>query len=81
MVSYTLDSEAVEKKQKKPAWAPCFYYRLDKEVFYYVGEEIVIDEGLDSFAGMIWPGVSSSLHYYLFFVAHMDFLCAPYYVS
>ncbi|XP_008290716.1 uncharacterized protein mettl21ca [Stegastes partitus] len=57
----TEDSAAV--KQQTPAWAPCFYYRVGKEVYNYVGQEIMIEEGLDSFAGMIWPAASALCHY------------------
>lgn len=35
-----------------------FFYSLQREVYYYADEKIVIEEGLDSFAGMIWPAVS-----------------------
>ncbi|XP_051234184.1 uncharacterized protein LOC127351071 [Dicentrarchus labrax] len=56
-------NESAVQKQKKPAWAPCFYYRLDKEVYHYVGQEIIIEEGLDSYAGMIWPAALALCHY------------------
>lgn len=36
-----------------------FFNSLQREVYYYADEKIVIEEGLDSFAGMIWPAVSS----------------------
>ncbi|XP_034536191.1 uncharacterized protein LOC117810453 [Notolabrus celidotus] len=49
--------------QKKPAWAPCFFCRLNKEVYSYVGHEIIIEEGLDSYAGMIWPAALALCHY------------------
>lgn len=48
-------------KQQRPAWAPCFFYKAGKEVYNYVGQEIIIQEALDSYAGMIWPAVSSTV--------------------
>lgn len=47
-------------QKKTAAWAPCFYSKGGKEVYHYVGQEIVIEEGFDSFAGMIWPAVSGT---------------------
>uniref|UniRef100_A0A3Q2D045 Uncharacterized LOC107103558 n=2 Tax=Cyprinodon variegatus TaxID=28743 RepID=A0A3Q2D045_CYPVA len=51
------------KQQKLATWGPCFYNRVGKEVYNYVGHEIVIEEGLDSYAGMIWPGALALCHY------------------
>ncbi|KAM9860529.1 uncharacterized protein mettl21ca [Aulostomus maculatus] len=51
------------QKQKKPLWSPCFFSRLGKEVYYYIGEKIIIEEGLDSFAGMIWPAALALCQY------------------
>ncbi|KAM7014975.1 uncharacterized protein mettl21ca [Tautogolabrus adspersus] len=56
------DESAIQKHQK-PAWAPCFYNRMGREVFSYVGQEIVIEEGLDSYAGMIWPAALTLCHF------------------
>ncbi|XP_073319938.1 protein-lysine methyltransferase METTL21C-like [Pagrus major] len=56
------DEPAVQK-QKRQAWAPSFFLRIDKEMYYFVGQKIVIEEGLDSYAGMIWPGAVSLCHY------------------
>uniref|UniRef100_A0A3P9I1D1 Uncharacterized protein n=1 Tax=Oryzias latipes TaxID=8090 RepID=A0A3P9I1D1_ORYLA len=50
-------------QKKTAAWAPCFYSKGGKEVYHYVGQEIVIEEGFDSFAGMIWPAALSLCHY------------------
>ncbi|XP_035807232.1 protein-lysine methyltransferase METTL21C [Amphiprion ocellaris] len=59
----TEKEESAAVKQQTPAWAPRFFYRLGKEVYNYVGEEIIIQEGLDSYAGMIWPAASALCHY------------------
>ncbi|KAM9366997.1 uncharacterized protein mettl21ca [Symphorus nematophorus] len=55
--------ESAVQKQQRPAWAPCFFCRIDREVYYYVGQEIIIEEGLDSYAGMIWPAALALCHY------------------
>ncbi|XP_041795620.1 protein-lysine methyltransferase METTL21C-like [Chelmon rostratus] len=55
--------ESAVQKQQRPAWAPSFFYRLDKQVYNYVGQEIIIEEALDSFAGMIWPAALALCHY------------------
>eukprot|EP00066_Takifugu_rubripes_P019247 XP_011608513.1 PREDICTED: uncharacterized protein LOC101077420 [Takifugu rubripes] len=36
---------------------------LQREVYYYADEKIVIEEGLDSFAGMIWPAALALCHH------------------
>ncbi|XP_068587011.1 protein-lysine methyltransferase METTL21C-like [Cebidichthys violaceus] len=58
-----VDGAEEEKKDQKPAWAPCFYLKVDKEVYYYVGQEILIDGVLDCFAGMVWPAALALCHY------------------
>lgn len=54
---YHSDESAVQEK-KRPAWAPNFFLRIDKEMYHFVGQKIIIEEALDSYAGMIWPAVS-----------------------
>ncbi|XP_077419972.1 uncharacterized protein mettl21ca isoform X2 [Vanacampus margaritifer] len=53
-------SEDVHKRQ---GWNPCFFIRADKEMYNYVGQEIVIQEGLDSYGGMIWPAALALSQY------------------
>ncbi|XP_061597621.1 protein-lysine methyltransferase METTL21C-like [Cololabis saira] len=50
-------------QQKLSACAPRYYYTLCKEVYSFVGQEITINEALDSYAGMIWPAASALCHY------------------
>ncbi|KAM4596084.1 uncharacterized protein mettl21ca [Fundulus diaphanus] len=57
------EDSAVGKQQQPAAWAPHFYYKLGREVYTYVGHSIVIEEGLDSYSGMIWPAALSLCHY------------------
>ncbi|XP_032389682.1 protein-lysine methyltransferase METTL21C [Etheostoma spectabile] len=55
--------ESADQKLQRPAWVPCFFYKADKEVYNYVGQEIIIRCGLDSYAGMIWPAALALCHY------------------
>lgn len=66
--------ESADRKQRLAAWPPCFYCRMGKEVYSYAGHEIVIEEGLDSFAGMIWPGVSAGAGSEVLFFRKPDIL-------
>lgn len=52
--------ESAIQEQQRPAWTPRlgFFAKAEKEVHYFVGQEIIIEEGFDSYAGMIWPAVS-----------------------
>ncbi|XP_049452394.1 uncharacterized protein LOC125901063 [Epinephelus fuscoguttatus] len=56
------DKSAVQTQQR-PAWAPYVHYKPDREVYHYVGQDIVIDGALDSYAGMIWPGALALCQY------------------
>ncbi|XP_075876308.1 uncharacterized protein mettl21ca isoform X2 [Nelusetta ayraudi] len=57
--------ESVVQGPQRSAWSAGvgFFQSTFKEVYSYVGEDIVIEEGLDSFAGMIWPGARALCHY------------------
>ncbi|XP_066510417.1 uncharacterized protein [Hoplias malabaricus] len=37
------------------SWAPRVYYKLDKEIHYFMGHKITIQESIDSYGGVIWP--------------------------
>jgi hypothetical protein len=39
------------------------WIRLDREVYFYAGHKINIVEAMDSHGGVIWPAVSTVLHY------------------
>ncbi|XP_061619244.1 protein-lysine methyltransferase METTL21C-like [Phyllopteryx taeniolatus] len=56
------DSEVAHKQQKQ-GWTPCFFFRTDKEMYNYVGQEIVIQEAFDSYAGTIWPAALALSQY------------------
>ncbi|KAF7659458.1 hypothetical protein LDENG_00297390 [Lucifuga dentata] len=51
------------QQKERPAWAPCFYFKTDKEIYNYVGQEIVIEESIDSYGGMIWPAALALCRY------------------
>ncbi|XP_040917341.1 uncharacterized protein LOC121197609 isoform X2 [Toxotes jaculatrix] len=55
--------ESAIQKQQRSAWAPCFFYKTDREVYYYAGQEISIEGALDSYAGTIWPAALTLCHY------------------
>lgn len=52
--------ESVIQRQQKLAWSPsmAFFHSTVKEVYSFASQDIVIEEGLDSYGGMIWPAVS-----------------------
>uniref|UniRef100_A0A8C5EU17 Uncharacterized LOC114481459 n=1 Tax=Gouania willdenowi TaxID=441366 RepID=A0A8C5EU17_GOUWI len=56
------EKSALQQTQR-PAWAPCYFSYTNKEVYYYVGQKIIIQEGLDSYAGQIWPAALALCHY------------------
>ncbi|XP_028999264.1 uncharacterized protein LOC114851756 [Betta splendens] len=55
--------ESTVQQPHRPAWAPCVLYTLDKDVYYYAGQRIVISGAFDSFAGMTWPAALALCHY------------------
>lgn len=58
-----LSDQSAAQKQQETGSSPHIGYfcGLQTEVYYYADEKITIAEGLDSYAGMIWPAVSSIL--------------------
>ncbi|XP_031702710.1 protein-lysine methyltransferase METTL21C-like isoform X2 [Anarrhichthys ocellatus] len=46
------ESAAQKQPRARSYWAPSFYLRANKEVYYYVGQEIFIEGVLDCYAGM-----------------------------
>uniref|UniRef100_A0A8C1YWC7 Si:ch73-244f7.3 n=1 Tax=Cyprinus carpio TaxID=7962 RepID=A0A8C1YWC7_CYPCA len=61
-----MDSKFVEQKSErnpenykqeeyKRSWAPTIYYRPWKEVHNFLGQEITIQESIDSYGATIWP--------------------------
>ncbi|KAL7852739.1 hypothetical protein SRHO_G00185240 [Serrasalmus rhombeus] len=53
--SESYDSENNAQAIYQRSWAPCVYYRLNKEIHYFMGHQITIQESIDSYGGMIWP--------------------------
>ncbi|XP_031702709.1 protein-lysine methyltransferase METTL21C-like isoform X1 [Anarrhichthys ocellatus] len=57
------ESAAQKQPRARSYWAPSFYLRANKEVYYYVGQEIFIEGVLDCYAGMVWPAALALCHY------------------
>ncbi|XP_073698813.1 uncharacterized protein mettl21ca [Garra rufa] len=64
--SCEIDSTFVEQKSEAStendkqqeytrSWAPTIYYRPGKEVYNFLGQEITIQESIDSYGATIWP--------------------------
>uniref|UniRef100_H3CVN2 Methyltransferase 21C, AARS1 lysine a n=1 Tax=Tetraodon nigroviridis TaxID=99883 RepID=H3CVN2_TETNG len=58
------DGSAAQKQQETGSSPHIGYFGgLQREVYYYADEKITIAEGLDSYAGMIWPAALALCHY------------------
>ncbi|XP_077482700.1 protein-lysine methyltransferase METTL21C-like [Stigmatopora argus] len=53
----------VVPSQQNQGWKPGFFSKTGKEMYNYVGTEIVIQEAFDSYAGMIWPAALALSQY------------------
>lgn len=49
---------AKKEPTERSSWAPAVYCRLGKEIYYFLGYEIKIQEGIDNYGGVVWPAVS-----------------------
>lgn len=61
-VDVPLREEPCVQKQQV-SWVPTFFYKLDKEVHYFAGQDIIIKEAWDSFAATTWPAVRNASYY------------------
>lgn len=53
--------ESAQKAQRAACFPGLgFFYKANKEVYNFVEQKITIEEGIDSYSGMIWPAVSST---------------------
>ncbi|KAJ8003373.1 hypothetical protein DPEC_G00147660 [Dallia pectoralis] len=66
----TTEKESVEKteetepqQEKVKPWVPTCYSKFGKEVFYYVGEEISVIEGLGAVGAVTWPAALALCRY------------------
>ncbi|XP_067298413.1 uncharacterized protein [Pseudorasbora parva] len=58
-----IDSTFVEQTSEKGraenkctrSWAPTVYYRPEKEVYHFLGQDITIEESIDSYGATVWP--------------------------
>uniref|UniRef100_A0A3P8V634 Methyltransferase 21C, AARS1 lysine n=1 Tax=Cynoglossus semilaevis TaxID=244447 RepID=A0A3P8V634_CYNSE len=46
---------SINQLVQPPLWAPKIIYSLAKEIYHYVGEDIVIYETIDSYGAIMWP--------------------------
>ncbi|XP_053313590.1 protein-lysine methyltransferase METTL21C-like isoform X2 [Spea bombifrons] len=44
-------------------WAPTFYPCFGKEQFWFAGHQIVVQESIESYGGVIWPGALALCHF------------------
>ncbi|XP_068435845.1 uncharacterized protein [Clinocottus analis] len=44
-----------DQQDRPPAWVPSTNSRLDRDVYHYAGQDIVIHESIDSFGAVMWP--------------------------
>ncbi|XP_016422179.1 uncharacterized protein LOC107751092 [Sinocyclocheilus rhinocerous] len=52
------EEEVVPANTEPPerrSWAPAVYYGLGKEIYYFLGHEIKIQEAIDHYGGVVWP--------------------------
>ncbi|XP_051558013.1 uncharacterized protein LOC127443438 isoform X2 [Myxocyprinus asiaticus] len=48
-------SENVKQQDFTRSWVPTVYYSLEKEIHYFLGQKITIQESIDSYGATIWP--------------------------
>ncbi|XP_058630612.1 uncharacterized protein LOC131540123 isoform X3 [Onychostoma macrolepis] len=48
-----------EEPPKHRSWAPTVYYSLFKEIYYFLGHEIKIEEAIDHYGGVVWPAAQA----------------------
>uniref|UniRef100_A0A673LZ90 Si:ch73-244f7.3 n=1 Tax=Sinocyclocheilus rhinocerous TaxID=307959 RepID=A0A673LZ90_9TELE len=55
--SFLLDASTENDKQREcmRSWAPTIYFRAGREVYNFLGQEITIQESIDSYGATIWP--------------------------
>uniref|UniRef100_A0A8C5P6W3 Methyltransferase 21C, AARS1 lysine n=1 Tax=Leptobrachium leishanense TaxID=445787 RepID=A0A8C5P6W3_9ANUR len=53
------------KSSVKPnkAWTPTVYSCFGKEQFWFAGHQITIQESIESYGGIIWPGATALCHF------------------
>ncbi|KAG8452076.1 hypothetical protein GDO86_004027 [Hymenochirus boettgeri] len=50
------------KPPVKP-WTPTVYYCYDKEQFWFAGYQLIIQESIEGYAGVVWPAAKALCHY------------------
>lgn len=54
------EQECSDQTVVRQKWVPNIIFRVNKDIYHYVGQDIVIYESIDSFGAMMWPAVSVS---------------------
>uniref|UniRef100_A0A3Q3JT11 Uncharacterized protein n=1 Tax=Monopterus albus TaxID=43700 RepID=A0A3Q3JT11_MONAL len=49
------EEKDVEKEDRAPAWVPHVISTLIKDVYHYVGQDIIIYESIDTYGAVMWP--------------------------
>ncbi|XP_059409434.1 uncharacterized protein LOC132143328 isoform X2 [Carassius carassius] len=52
------EEEVVPANTEPPqrrSWAPTIYSSLGKEIYYFLGHEIKLQEAIDNYGGVVWP--------------------------
>lgn len=52
------DQDSMAEKAMRHNFVPSVIFSLGKEIYHYVGEDIVIYESTEPFGGVMWPAVS-----------------------
>ncbi|PWA19006.1 hypothetical protein CCH79_00005001 [Gambusia affinis] len=49
------EQERSDQTVVRQKWVPNIICRVNKDIYHYVGEDIIIYESIDSFGAMMWP--------------------------
>uniref|UniRef100_A0A8C6TPH0 Si:ch73-244f7.3 n=1 Tax=Neogobius melanostomus TaxID=47308 RepID=A0A8C6TPH0_9GOBI len=63
LLLYFVDVPLKEESCAQIEQQSSFFYRKDKEVHHFVGQDILTEEALDSFAASTWPAVTALCQY------------------
>uniref|UniRef100_A0A096M936 Si:ch73-244f7.3 n=1 Tax=Poecilia formosa TaxID=48698 RepID=A0A096M936_POEFO len=50
-----VEQERSDQTVARQKWVPNVICRINKDIYHYVGQDIVIYESIDSFGAMMWP--------------------------
>lgn len=58
LASFSAHDEGLESGEQR-IWESRFSHFPGKEIHYFMGHKIIIEESFDSYGAMIWPAVSA----------------------